>query len=609
MNAVTGYKLEFDPNLSPPEQRKPCFPYAFSGHEKEIIDQEITKLETKNVIEQCEHTDGEFISNIFIRPKKNGGIRVILDLSELNDFMLYQHFKMDSIHTATSFIYDDCFLASVDLQDAYYTVPVHESHRKYLRFFWQGVLWQYKVLPNGLSSAPRLFTKLLKPVFSTLRQAGHLVVGYLDDTLIIGNSEESTLSSVKAVTSLLIKLGFLIHPEKSELKPVKELQFLGFHLNTVNMRITLPREKQEELRETCTSLIKETSPSIREVARVIGKIVATFPAAQYGPLHYRSIETDKVKALKVNRGHYDRSMNLSRGARQDLTWWIYNIRSIFMPIKRDKISVEIQSDASGNGWGATDLHTSTGGRWNKEELAKAKLAGINFLEISAAFLALQAYCKNMKNVHVLIRIDNVTAVTYLNNMGGMKSPLCNDMARHIWEWCTQRGIWISAAYIPGRLNVEADRMSRTFNDRLEWRINKKSFQKIVHQFGTPEIDLFASRLNAQLPRYISWLPDPKAESIDAFSVDWKQFNFYAFPPFCLVARCLQKVLNDNACGIVVVPNWPTQAWFPLLRKMMLEEPLILPRSKSLLTQPISGDCHPLSNKIDLLCCRLGATNF
>ena len=89
-----------------------------------------------------------------------------------------------------------------------------------------------------------------------------------------------------------------------------------------------------------------------------------------------------------------------------------------MPIMRDKISVEIQSDASGKGWGATDLHTctSTGGRWNNEELAKAQLAGINFLEIRAAFLALQAYCKYMRNVHVLIRIDNVTAVTYLNNI-------------------------------------------------------------------------------------------------------------------------------------------------------------------------------------------------
>ena len=604
-----GYKLEFDPDLSPPEQTKPCFPYAFSDHEKDKINQEITKLEAKNVIEQCEHTDGEFISNIFVRPKKNGGIRVILDLSDLNEFMLYQHFKMDSIHTAILLIQDNCFLASVDLQDAYYTVPVHESHRKYLRFVWQGVLWQYKVLPNGLSSAPRLFTKLLKPVFSTLRQAGHLVVGYLDDILVVGSSEETTLSSVNAVTSMLEKLGFLIHPEKSELNPVKELQFLGFHLNTVNMRITLPREKQEELRETCTALLAETSPSIREVARVIGKIVATFPAVQYGPLHYRRIESDKVKALKANRGHYDRRMKLSQGARLDLRWWIYNIQTSFTPITRDKISVEIQSDASGSGWGATDLHTSTGGRWNMEELAKAQLAGINFLEIRAAFLALQAYCKYRRNVHVLIRIDNVTAVTYLNNMGGMKSPLCNDMARHMWEWCTERDIWLSAAYLPGKLNVEADRMSRTFNDRLEWRLSRESFQKIVLQFGTPEIDLFASRLNAQLPRYISWLPDPKAESIDAFSVDWKQYYFYAFPPFCLVARCLQKILNDNACGIVIVPNWPTQAWFPLLRKMMIGEPLILPGSKKLLTQPISGVPHPLSNNLDLLCCRLGATNF
>ena len=190
----------------------------------------------------------------------------------------------------------------------------------------------------------------------------------------------------------------------------------------------------------------------------------------------------------------------------------------------------------------------------------------------------------------------------------MKSPLCNAMARHIWEWCIQRGIWVSAAYLPGKLNVEADRMSRSFNDRLEWRLSEESFLEIIQKFGKPDIDLFASRLNAQLPRYISWMPDPGAESIDAFSVDWKQFMFYAFPPFCLVARCLQKIHNDKACGIIVVPNWPTQAWFPLLKKMMIGEPLILTRSENLLTQPTSGMPHPLSNKLDLFCYRIGGTN-
>lgn len=147
-------------------------------------------------------------------------------------------------------------------------------------------------------------------------------------------------------------------------------------------------------------------------------------------------------------------------------------------------------------------------------------------------------------------------------------------------------------------------MSRSFNDRTEWMLNMDAFQQIVQFFGHPKIDLFASRLNKQLEDYVSWLPDPEAVAVDAFTLNWKGLDFYAFPPFCLVTKCLQKINEDKATGILVVPNWPTQAWFPLLKKMFVGKPLFLSRSKSLLTQPITNEPHPLHSCLDLICCRL-----
>ena len=79
-------------------------------------------------------------------------------------------------------------MASIYLTDAYYTVSVAPEHRIYLRFMWDGKLFQYTCLPNGLSSAPRYFTKLLKPVYGTLRSQGHLNVGYIDDSYLQGSS-------------------------------------------------------------------------------------------------------------------------------------------------------------------------------------------------------------------------------------------------------------------------------------------------------------------------------------------------------------------------------------------------------------------------------------
>ena len=607
INAVNGYRLEFSEETGAPSRSEPPYLFRCNKTEEIGIDQEIAKLFDKGVIEPCHRETGEFVSNIFTRPKKDGGTRIILDLSDLNKNLKYQHFKMENIHTAIELISENSFLASVDLRDAYYTVPVHPADRKFLKFFWKNQLWQFKVLPNGLSTAPRLFTKLLKPMFTQLREQGHVLIGYLDDTLIIGESESQTAKTVQATTSILAQLGFLVHPDKSVLCPTQEIQFLGFILNTRAMTIRLPNNKSQEVQQLCSELLHTPTPSIRQVARIIGKMVASFPAVQYGQLYYRALERDKIKALKMNKGHFDRKMSLSLEAKQELQWWIDNVQSASAPLRHPKTTLELCTDASGKGWGASDHTTHTGGRWNETELQKARENKINYLETLAAGMGIKSFCANAQNMHVLLRLDNSTAVAYINNMGGIKSPDCDRAAREIWQWCAARKIWVTAAHLPGKLNVEADHMSRTFNDRTEWMLNRTAFQEITSRFGMPEIDLFASRLNKQVDDYVTWLPDPHAKAVDAFTLDWGKLYFYAFPPFCLVAKCIQKIKLDNATGVLVVPKWPSQPWFPLLKRMMTEEPLVIHRHECLLTLPVSNTPHPLNAQLDLLACRFCAS--
>ena len=125
------------------------------------------------VIEKVQYDKDQFLSPIFTRPKKNGEHRMILNLKELNQYIEYHYFKMDSFEIALKLIEKDCFMASVDLCHAYYSVNVAQEHRKYLRFIWKGQIHAYTSLANGVASAPRQFTKLMKPVYATLRQKGH----------------------------------------------------------------------------------------------------------------------------------------------------------------------------------------------------------------------------------------------------------------------------------------------------------------------------------------------------------------------------------------------------------------------------------------------------
>ena len=97
----------------------------------------------------------------------------------------------------------------------------------------------------------------------------------------------------------------------------------------------------------------------------------------------------------------------------------------------------------------------------------------------------------------------------------------------------------------------------------------------------PHIDLFASRINYQLEKYVSFKPDPGAFAIDAFTTDWANLKLYAFPPFNVIPMVLRKIQADKATGICVFLNWPTHAWFPKATAMVLQDPTKLKPNKNL----------------------------
>ena len=86
-------------------------------------------------------------------------------------------------------------------------------------------------------------------------------------------------------------------------------------------------------------------------------------------------------------------------------------------------------------------------------------------------------------------------------------------------WCLERHNFVSAVHIPGSTNIEAECESRVDRHEIEWRLDERVFQSIVRKLGGCDVDLFASRVNAQLKSYVSWRPDPDAMAVDAFALD------------------------------------------------------------------------------------------
>lgn len=142
-------------------------------------------------------------------------VRIILDLSTFNEAVHKPHFKMNNIHTATSMLVPGAYMSSVDLQDAYFTFPIRRQDRKFIKFRWQGQLWQFVGLPMGISCAPRIFTKLITPIFAFIRKKGGQCFPYLDDSFIFGFTKEECRETMTNLVCLFTDLGFKVHTEKS----------------------------------------------------------------------------------------------------------------------------------------------------------------------------------------------------------------------------------------------------------------------------------------------------------------------------------------------------------------------------------------------------------
>ena len=133
-------------------------------------------------------------------------------------------------------------------------------------------------------------------------------------------------------------------------------------------------------------------------------------------------------------------------------------------------------------------------------------------------------------------------------------------------------------------------------------MNKCLFLEFLEIFGSPAIDLFASRLNKQVTTFVSWKSDPDALFIDAFSRPWHVLNFYAFPLFSGIWHCINKIKQEKVQGMKILPLWPAQTWFPIALQMMTSVPVQLP--PDCIHLPYTNKKHPLHKTLQLMACQL-----
>ena len=262
----------------------------------------------------------QYISHIFPIPKKSlGEYRVILDLSDLNIFVRKIHFKMDSINDIIQMIKPGDFFISIDLSDAYYCIAMHILSMPYLTFIFLDKFFQFTCLPQGLTSAPRIFTKVMRVILSHLRYRGIRIAAWIDDFLVAAASREICQEHAFRTFRTFEELGFIPNKEKSQLVPVQRIFHLGLVWDSIEYTVGVPRDKIANVKAKCARALSNIVP-VRLLSSILGSIEYFRWGFPHAAFHYRRLQRFVIRCLEKNPS-YDVKVIPSSDARIDLFWW------------------------------------------------------------------------------------------------------------------------------------------------------------------------------------------------------------------------------------------------------------------------------------------------
>ena len=402
LQAVQGYLLDF--HTTPPimsARQTNVMETTMNSGKAELLDARGDGTSSKGGHREMQQGTG-FYSRMFLVPKKGGKSRPIINLKPLNRYVRTPHFITTTLKDVSQLIQPGDWAVCLDLRDAYFHVPVHTRHGRFLQFIWKGHTYRYTALPFGLSTSPFCFTKVTKPIVQYLRSQSVRVVFYLDDVLLLAQTRRGAQENRRRVVHLLGKLGFSLNHEKSDFVPRQSFSYLVLQWDTRSMQVRLPEDKVAEIHSLAANLQDRRVVSARSLMTFLGKVTFASYGVELARLHSRELQTALRTVYKRPRD-ICRTVHLHREALHSLDFW-KELTPSPLPLRRPEAEIIMATDASSSGWGGSLHALSASGRWSRDQRSRH----INSLELMAVENSLRSFEDRVKGRTVCVQINNRT---------------------------------------------------------------------------------------------------------------------------------------------------------------------------------------------------------
>ncbi|KAK3237947.1 hypothetical protein CYMTET_52011 [Cymbomonas tetramitiformis] len=412
------------------------------------------------------------------------------------------------------------------------------------------------------------------------RHSGMRVLPYMDDFLVLVDSQREGFLRREKVQLVLHRLGLRRNEKKGQWEPTQVVEHLGLEvdLKLGQFRVTERRVHKIHTRAKeilCDAVRNRRWIPARRLASFTGLCQSVYLAVPAARLYLR-----ELYFVLAEKRSWGAKVKISRAARGDLEWWSrlpvmsrWNGRKIW----RSPTRAKVHTDSSMTAWGGVlNLKFPARGFWPDE----MRNWHITHLELEAVYKTVQAFLKELEGKVGRLYCDNQAVVAMLSHFTSINPDLMRRM-RRLWLLLDLHDIELQARYIRSEANVWADNLSRC-EDLDDLRLNRDWFVWANKQWGPYTVDRFASEISAQLPRYYAAWKDPRCEGVDSLTYDWRGENNWVNPPWALLDEVAHKLREEGAAATVVAPYWPGQSWFRELEALATEV-VIMPRRRDLFT--------------------------